>query len=1019
MDSTTMVASEYSTLHPDDMPKEEVQTHAPPAIESLEKMTESPAEKTTLPSELEKMTDRPEDETKDEVFVTTVPKDEDEKMTESPMEKTTLTEDKEEPLTDKPTAEKESTTMMPEKDEVTTVGIEKDDEVKADKDEPTDKDQLATSLRPEIDSDEKMTEQPKLDQTTLIPDEKRDDKPEEQESQTTVRPTVDIKDRLDTIPKTPEKEDATIKPEMDELAKTTTALPSEAESTDKTEIKPDTTDAPKEDATIKPEMDESEKATTALPSEADSTDRSEMKPDSTEAPKEEEEPVGWKLDGAKPTEAPVEMSTQKDEEETHKPPVIPDVDAHETTMKAQEPEATTHISEPSDYSTTLRSDLPITTESVTEADEEAGFTTTKITLAPAKGHKKPVTEMIDGTMVEIVTPSSEIKTEAPIPYEIVTPLSVGHEVAGTTLSNVEEEESSKTTVAPEESRKDEPEQTTEMIDQDKQTTLQPESEEALDKDSTSRPDEEKPQDKLTTLRPEQESEEQTTIPAHEDDLMDKQTTIRPEEETKAEHDYTTLSSEPAKVDEQEKATTPQPSEDHTEAPLDKDDDIKVTTVIPDITEAPKHDIVPETEASMTDSPKDDSTDKPKQDDEQEMTEKPTTESEEVSTEHPKLPAPEEIETKTELPYGLVTERLPEELTTILAQSGLDLTTMRIEYDHTMEPEKDTHTTAKPDESDVVTDAPRHEIDEHTDAFTEKGEMVTEGAKLPSEDMAESTTLASKPDEDIERMSTVAPHEEDATEKDTVKAEKPESMTEKPMEATTVEVEDDETEISKTTLAPEHELHEDTMRPHVDATTVKPDDESKSDVEDKTTMAPMHEDAGLDKTTLQPEGIDTKFGEESDKDEERHDELPTATTIHPTILEEDSHEEDVQRPVDSSEPHYPSYPEEHTAKPPQPTYGTPAAPGFDPSTFGQMPSGYPSSPDSYDDYEDTESDPSLFGPGTCRYGGKLYVSAQQIPRDDPCDFCFCFRSDIICLQQSCPPPINGCHEETIEGFCCPR
>ncbi|CAB3224573.1 unnamed protein product [Arctia plantaginis] len=61
----------------------------------------------------------------------------------------------------------------------------------------------------------------------------------------------------------------------------------------------------------------------------------------------------------------------------------------------------------------------------------------------------------------------------------------------------------------------------------------------------------------------------------------------------------------------------------------------------------------------------------------------------------------------------------------------------------------------------------------------------------------------------------------------------------------------------------------------------------------------------------------------------------------------------------------------------------------------------------------------FGPGTCRYGGKVYVSAQQIPRDDPCDFCFCFRSDIICLQQSCPPPIHGCHEEPIQGFCCPR
>lgn len=82
------------------------------------------------------------------------------------------------------------------------------------------------------------------------------------------------------------------------------------------------------------------------------------------------------------------------------------------------------------------------------------------------------------------------------------------------------------------------------------------------------------------------------------------------------------------------------------------------------------------------------------------------------------------------------------------------------------------------------------------------------------------------------------------------------------------------------------------------------------------------------------------------------------------------------------------------------------------------SNYPAPTYGDDDYAD-EEDPTSFGPGTCRYGGKLYVSAQQIPRDDPCDFCFCFRSDIICLQQSCPPPINGCHEEPISGFCCPR
>ena len=77
----------------------------------------------------------------------------------------------------------------------------------------------------------------------------------------------------------------------------------------------------------------------------------------------------------------------------------------------------------------------------------------------------------------------------------------------------------------------------------------------------------------------------------------------------------------------------------------------------------------------------------------------------------------------------------------------------------------------------------------------------------------------------------------------------------------------------------------------------------------------------------------------------------------------------------------------------------------------------------DDYQPDEDYPYVdidsIGPGACLFENKIYVSAQQIPRDNPCDFCFCFRGDIICLQQSCPPPIPGCTEEIISGFCCPR
>jgi len=86
---------------------------------------------------------------------------------------------------------------------------------------------------------------------------------------------------------------------------------------------------------------------------------------------------------------------------------------------------------------------------------------------------------------------------------------------------------------------------------------------------------------------------------------------------------------------------------------------------------------------------------------------------------------------------------------------------------------------------------------------------------------------------------------------------------------------------------------------------------------------------------------------------------------------------------------------------------------DDGTFGTA-SGTSLDNDEYVDF-DLES----IGPGACLFENKIYVSAQQIPRDNPCDFCFCFRGDIICLQQSCPPPIPGCTEEIISGFCCPR
>lgn len=90
----------------------------------------------------------------------------------------------------------------------------------------------------------------------------------------------------------------------------------------------------------------------------------------------------------------------------------------------------------------------------------------------------------------------------------------------------------------------------------------------------------------------------------------------------------------------------------------------------------------------------------------------------------------------------------------------------------------------------------------------------------------------------------------------------------------------------------------------------------------------------------------------------------------------------------------------------------------PSTTTKM-SPFPPYPGTVRPTTPTTTTPMTYGPGACVFNGKVYASAQQIPRDDPCDFCFCFRGDIICLQQSCPPPIPNCYEEGIPGFCCPR
>lgn len=206
------------------------------------------------------------------------------------------------------------------------------------------------------------------------------------------------------------------------------------------------------------------------------------------------------------------------------------------------------------------------------------------------------------------------------------------------------------------------------------------------------------------------------------------------------------------------------------------------------------------------------------------------------------------------------------------------------------------------------------------------------------------------------------------------------QTEKSVEDSVIKTE----EITSTPAAEEF-----TIKPEMDETeigTVQPHDSVDKKIESvETTSKSINEED----TTQTVTDATTNQSIEAD----------VQATKKPTI-------EDIQKPIhhDHAIPEHPLE-EPYTTNAPikSPDSGLPQA-------------GYPN----YDeDYTEEDEDPTQFGPGTCRYGGKLYVSAQQIPRDDPCDFCFCFRSDIICLQQSCPPPIQNCHEEPISGFCCPR
>ncbi|XP_023947767.2 titin [Bicyclus anynana] len=176
----------------------------------------------------------------------------------------------------------------------------------------------------------------------------------------------------------------------------------------------------------------------------------------------------------------------------------------------------------------------------------------------------------------------------------------------------------------------------------------------------------------------------------------------------------------------------------------------------------------------------------------------------------------------------------------------------------------------------------------------------------------------------------------------------------------------------------------------------PETSETSTEKEVVTETPLPSEASI-RTTLLDEDLSKESAKPTTSKIMEEITTPSTITEKSTQLEE--------KPIRTTPP-------THTQELPKPGFEDEINEGILPSPDFPPSGGYGQEPDYVEEDQ-------AFGPGTCRYGGKVYVSAQQIPRDDPCDFCFCFRSDIICLQQSCPPPIHGCHEEPIQGFCCPR
>lgn len=384
-----------------------------------------------------------------------------------------------------------------------------------------------------------------------------------------------------------------------------------------------------------------------------------------------------------------------------------------------------------------------------------------------------------------------------------------------------------------------------------------------------------------------------------------------------------------------------------------------------------------------------------------------TKEEEQQTDVPVLLTPGEEETSSREPEPSVTdiktnESTPAEETMSPLEISTKLPIPESTEDVTILPEEPQ--TSSPEQKFSQTTPYLVELEEHTHKMDEEpssavpSEEPTTTSHTELHDVTEIGTEA-LPSDEIQTQAPSRATESPSLEEEELIPSKPTAPVETPEEVTKTSIAVEET----TTAIIDQFGHDEagliTRTQESQSTPVTPTETEKTFISEVTsvpekdvTIKPI--EVGLETTAPEEEFIPASTKTTTSK-------IEVEPTTQSSLFDKFTKPEEKPSEVPAPEPEAPSelQPTDEVPSPEDESHFPPTG------GYGQEP-----------DYGDEDQ---AFGPGTCRYGGKVYVSAQQIPRDDPCDFCFCFRSDIICLQQSCPPPIHGCHEEPIQGFCCPR